>query len=77
VNCVCPGTVETPFVEDYLEKYHAHEKEKVRTQLKARQPMGRLGTAEEVASLVRYLCSAEADFMTGSIVSIDGGWTAA
>jgi NAD(P)-dependent dehydrogenase (short-subunit alcohol dehydrogenase family) len=35
--------------------------------------MGRLGTAEEVASLVRYLCSAEADFMTGSIVSIDGG----
>ncbi len=77
VNCICPGTVETPFVEGYLEKYHAHEKEKVRTELRARQPMGRLGTAEEVASLVRYLCSAEADFMTGSIVSIDGGWTAA
>lgn len=77
VNCICPGTVNTPFVEGYLEKYHAHEKEKVRTELKARQPMGRLGTAEEIASLVRYMCSAEADFMTGSIVSIDGGLTAA
>jgi NAD(P)-dependent dehydrogenase (short-subunit alcohol dehydrogenase family) len=73
VNCICPGTVDTPFVESYLEKYHAHEKEKVRAEVTARQPMGRLGTAEEVASLVRYLCSAEADFMTGSIVSIDGG----
>ena len=77
VNCICPGTVDTPFVEGYLEKYHAHEKEKVRAELKTRQPMGRLGTAEEVASLVRYMCSAEADFMTGSVVSIDGGWTAA
>jgi 2-keto-3-deoxy-L-fuconate dehydrogenase len=77
VNCICPGTVDTPFVEGYLEKYHSHEKEKVRAELRARQPMGRLGTAEEVASLVRYLCSAEADFMTGSVVSIDGGWTAA
>ena len=77
VNCVCPGTVETPFVEGYLEKYHAHEKEKVRAELRARQPVGRLGTPEEVASLVRYICSPEAGFMTGSIVTIDGGWTAA
>jgi 2-keto-3-deoxy-L-fuconate dehydrogenase len=76
VNCICPGTVDTPFVESYLEKYHSHEKEKVRAEVTARQPMGRLGTAEEVASLVRYLCSAEADFMTGSIVSIDGGFSA-
>jgi 2-keto-3-deoxy-L-fuconate dehydrogenase len=77
VNCVCPGTVETPFVEGYLEKYHAHEKDKVRAELRARQPVGRLGTPEEVASLVRYICSSEAEFMTGSIVTIDGGWTAA
>jgi 2-keto-3-deoxy-L-fuconate dehydrogenase len=77
VNCVCPGTVETPFVEGYLEKYHAHEKDKVRAELRARQPVGRLGTPEEVASLVRYICSAEAGFMTGSIITIDGGWTAA
>lgn len=77
VNCICPGTVDTPFVEGYLEKYHSHEKEKIRAEVTARQPMGRLGTAEEIASLVRYLCSAEADFVSGSVVSIDGGWTAA
>jgi NAD(P)-dependent dehydrogenase (short-subunit alcohol dehydrogenase family) len=77
VNCIAPGTVQTPFVEGYLDKYHAHEKEKIREELKARQPIGRLGTPQDVASLVRYLCSDEAAFMTGSIVNIDGGWTAA
>ncbi|MGF7181627.1 SDR family NAD(P)-dependent oxidoreductase [Tunturiibacter psychrotolerans] len=77
VNAVAPGTVQTPFVEGYLEKYHAHEKEKVREQLVSRQPIGRLGTPEDVASLVRYLCSEEAGFINGSVVAIDGGWTAA
>ncbi len=77
VNCIAPGTVQTPFVEGYLEKYHSHEKEKIREELKARQPIGRLGTPEDVASLVRYLCSEEAAFMTGSILNLDGGWTAA
>ena len=42
VNCIAPGTVDTPFVEAYLEKYHRHEKEKVRAELSGRQPMGRL-----------------------------------
>ncbi len=77
VNAVAPGTVQSPFVEGYLEKYHAHEKEKIREQLVARQPIGRLGTPEDVASLVRYLCSQEAGFINGTVVSIDGGWTAA
>jgi len=77
VNCICPGTVQTPFVEGYLDKYHAHEKEKMREQLNARQPMGRLGKPEEIASLIRYVCSDEAEFMTGSLLPIDGGWTAA
>ncbi len=77
VNAIAPGTVQTPFVEGYLEKYHAHEKDKVREQLVARQPIGRLGTPEDVASLVRYLCSDEASFVNGTVVSIDGGWTAA
>ena len=77
VNCIAPGTVQSPFVEGYLEKYHAHEKEKIREELKARQPMGRLGTPEEVAYLVRYLCSDEASFMTGSVLNLDGGLTAA
>jgi NAD(P)-dependent dehydrogenase (short-subunit alcohol dehydrogenase family) len=77
VNAVCPGTVETPFVEGYLEKFHKHNKEEVRAELRARQPLGRLGRPEEVASMVRYLASDEAAFINGSLFSIDGGWTAA
>ncbi|HUB30249.1 MAG TPA: glucose 1-dehydrogenase [Terracidiphilus sp.] len=77
VNVICPGTVETPFVEGYLEKFHKHNKEEVRAELRARQPVGRLGQPEEVASMVRYLASDEAAFISGSIFTIDGGWTAA
>ncbi|HEX9199562.1 MAG TPA: SDR family oxidoreductase [Acidobacteriaceae bacterium] len=76
-NCIAPGTVQTPFVEGYLDKYHAHEKEKVREELRQRQPIGRLGTPEDIAGLVRYLCSKEAEFVQGAVIAIDGGWTAA
>lgn len=76
VNCVCPGTVDTPFVEAYLEKYHKHEKVEVRKQLDARQPIGRLGRPDEIANLVLYLCSDEAEFVHGAMMAIDGGWTA-
>ena len=77
VNCICPGTVDTPFVEAYLEKYHQHEKEKVRAELNQRQPVGRLGKPEEIAHLALYLASAEAAFVNGAVYPIDGGWTAA
>jgi NAD(P)-dependent dehydrogenase (short-subunit alcohol dehydrogenase family) len=77
VNAICPGTVETPFVEGYLEKFHKHNKEEIRAELRARQPIGRLGRPEEVASMVRYLASDEAAFITGAAMAIDGGWTAA
>ena len=77
VNCICPGTVDTPFVEGYLEKYHSHEKEKVRAELNQRQPVGRLGKPDEIAHLALYLSSAEAAFVNGAVISIDGGWTAA
>jgi NAD(P)-dependent dehydrogenase (short-subunit alcohol dehydrogenase family) len=77
VNAICPGTVETPFVEGYLEKFHKHNKEEMRAELRARQPIGRLGKPEEVASMVRYLASDEAAFISGSLFNIDGGWTAA
>jgi NAD(P)-dependent dehydrogenase (short-subunit alcohol dehydrogenase family) len=61
----------------YLTKYHPHEKEKVREEVTARQPIGRLGKADEIASMVRYLCSEEAGFINGAVLPIDGGWTAA
>jgi len=77
VNCISPGTVDTPFVEGYLEKYHKHEKEKVRGELNQRQPIGRLGKPEEIAHLALYLSSKEAGFVNGAVVNIDGGWTAA
>ncbi len=76
VNAVCPGTVQTPFVEGYLEKFHKHNKDEMRAELRARQPVGRLGRPEEIASMVRYLASDEAAFVSGSLFTIDGGWTA-
>ncbi len=77
VNCICPGTIDTPFVEGFLEKYHKHEKDKVRADLQLRQPIGRLGRPEEVADLAVYLASSESGFMNGAALPIDGGWTAA
>jgi 2-keto-3-deoxy-L-fuconate dehydrogenase len=77
VNAICPGTVETPFVEGYLEKFHKDTKEQTRAELRARQPVGRLGQPDEIASMVRYLASDEAAFINGACFAIDGGWTAA
>jgi NAD(P)-dependent dehydrogenase (short-subunit alcohol dehydrogenase family) len=72
VNAVCPGTVDTPWVrrlvEDVGESLDA---------LRARQPMGRLGGAEEIAEAVAYLASDAAGFVTGTAFVIDGGLTAA
>ena len=76
-NCIAPGTVDSPFVEGYLDKYHSHEKEKVRAELNQRQPIGRLGRPDEIAKLALYICSPAAEFMNGSVVTLDGGWTAA
>jgi NAD(P)-dependent dehydrogenase (short-subunit alcohol dehydrogenase family) len=75
-NCIAPGTVESPFVEGYLEKFHSHEKEKVRTELHQRQPIGRMGRPDEIAKLALYVSSSAAAFMNGSVLTIDGGWTA-
>ncbi len=77
VNAICPGTVQSPFVEAYLEKFHKDNKDEMRVELRARQPVGRLGRPEEIAAMVRYLASDEAAFINGSLLNIDGGWTAA
>ena len=71
VNCVCPGTVDTPWVGRLLAK--APDPEAARTALVARQPIGRLGTAEEIAAAIVYLASPEAGYVTGTALAIDGG----
>ena len=75
VNCLCPGTVDSPWVERLLDQ--ADDRVAARLALEARQPMGRLGTPEEVAAAALYLASDDAAFITGTGLVIDGGWTAA
>jgi NAD(P)-dependent dehydrogenase (short-subunit alcohol dehydrogenase family) len=75
-NAICPGTVQTPFVEGYLARNFAGHEDEVRQQLHARQPIGRMGQPDEIASAALYLASDEASFVTGSALIIDGGWTA-
>lgn len=76
VNCICPGTVDTPLIDRILETYPEEERDAVRGQMERRQPMGRLGRAEEIAELAVYLASDQASFMNGAVLPIDGGWTA-
>ncbi len=73
VNCLCPGTIDTPSLHQRLAAFA--DPEEARKQFVARQPMGRLGTAEEVAKAALFLVSDDAGFVTGSIFSIDGGFT--
>ena len=70
-NAIAPGTVHTPSWEDRVQA--AANPEQAKKDFIARQPMGRLGTAEEIASLSIYLASDESDFVTGITHSIDGG----
>ena len=70
VNAVCPGTVDSPWVRRLVE-----ESGESLDALRARQPLGRLGTTEEVAEAVDYLLTAE--FATGTVLVVDGGLTAA
>jgi 2-keto-3-deoxy-L-fuconate dehydrogenase len=73
---VCPGTVYTPFVAGYLDRFHRDEKDQVIPRLHARQPVGRMGRPEEIADYIVYLASDEASFVTGAAAVIDGGLTA-
>ena len=72
-NCICPARVHTPFVDQYVAKHYAGREEEVLRQLSSYQPIGRMGTSEEVAFLALYLCSDEASFITGQAYPIDGG----
>jgi len=74
VNCICPGTIDTPWVD--ARRQASPDSEAFDAEMSARQPVGRLGTAEEVAAAVAYLCSSDAEFVTGSAMLVDGGLTA-
>jgi NAD(P)-dependent dehydrogenase (short-subunit alcohol dehydrogenase family) len=72
VNCVCPGTIDSPWIDRVVD-----ELGESRDALVARQPLGRLGTPQEIAEAVAYLASDRAQFTTGSQLVVDGGMTAA
>ena len=72
-NAICPGTVDTPSLHSRLKDTGDYEKAK--QDFIARQPLGRIGKAEEIASLALYLASDESSFVTGQTHIIDGGWS--
>jgi len=72
-NAVCPGTIDTPSLHQRMSAQGDYET--ARAAFIARQPMGRIGTPEEVAALAVYLASDESAFNTGQIYVVDGGWT--
>ncbi len=74
VNAVCPGDVETPMMWEALNR--VEDRSLAVEADKALHPLGRFGRADEVAKLIVYLASEDASFITGSAVSIDGGWSA-
>jgi 2-keto-3-deoxy-L-fuconate dehydrogenase len=73
-NCISPARIHTPFVDAYLKQHYAGREEEMFTQLSRVQPIGRMGTPDEVASLALFLCSEEASFLTGADIPLDGGF---
>ena len=70
-NCICPGTVETPSLEDRIAAFD--DPARARKEFVARQPLGRLGTADEIASIAVWLASDESTYATGTAFVVDGG----
>jgi len=74
-NCISPARVHTPFVDGFLKKNYPGSEAEMFKKLSEAQPIGRMGTPDEIANLALYLCSDEASFITGSDFTIDGGFT--
>jgi 2-keto-3-deoxy-L-fuconate dehydrogenase len=72
-NAICPGTVESPSLKERLAA--TGDFDKALADFRARQPMGRLGTPEEIAEMVCYLAGSLSAFTTGQTFAIDGGWS--
>jgi len=73
-NSVCPARVHTPFVDGFISKNYPGKEAEMFDKLSKSQPIGRMGTPQEVANLILYLCSDEASFITGCDYHIDGGF---
>lgn len=78
VNCICPGTIDTPMLEPSVEQFHQRSGMpvgEIYEMLRKAQPIQRLGTPEEIGRAVMFLLSDDCPFMTGALVSADGGYT--
>lgn len=73
-NCIAPGRVHTPFVDGFIKNNYPGKEEEMFEKLSKTQPIGRMGSTQEIADLVLFLCSDEAGFITGSNYPIDGGF---
>jgi NAD(P)-dependent dehydrogenase (short-subunit alcohol dehydrogenase family) len=73
-NSISPARVHTPFVDGFISKNYPGKEEEMFDKLSKSQPIGRMGNVEEIASLALYLCSDEANFITGNDYPIDGGF---
>jgi 2-keto-3-deoxy-L-fuconate dehydrogenase len=73
VNAICPGTIETPSLEGRIAAFA--DPVQARKDFIARQPLGRLGTAEEIAYAALYLASDESSYTTGTAIIADGGFS--
>jgi 2-keto-3-deoxy-L-fuconate dehydrogenase len=73
-NSISPARVHTPFVDGFISKNYPGREKEMFDKLSQTQPIGRMGTVNEVAALALYLCSVEAGFITGNDYPIDGGF---
>ena len=74
-NAISPARVHTPFVDGFINKHYPGQQAEMYEKLSASQPIGRMGTPDEIATLAFYLCSKQASFITGCDYPIDGGFT--
>lgn len=74
INCVCPGVIETPMMERWTDLMP--DKEEAKKMLKGVMPIGRMGTADEVAGAIFFFASDDSSLCQGSVLSVDGGFTA-
>ena len=78
VNCICPGTIDSPMVGPSVERFHqvsGTPTEEIYEMLRKAQPIQRLGTPDEIGRAVMFLLSDDCPFMTGALLSVDGGYT--